>query len=282
MSRDDRIDEPPVFLGRRRARARDLEALAQTRQRRAQIMGNVVGDLAQALHEGVNPIQHLVQARRQQVEIVARAAGGNALRQIPGHDRLGRDADGFDAAEHARAHKDAADQPEEHGEQDSPAEGADDHLAGLAKLIGALTDQEEMPIGQHQALGPHQIAFLCAFAFLRHRQILPADMRRARRQIARQLGPGRIEQQGIGRAAHRRAGLMGDGVDERRGPAAPLYIRQRGELRLHGKIEGLGHEIGRGPVDNGEDHQDGGGEQPQIEQCQAEAVAAQGAHSPRL
>ncbi len=70
--------------------ARPLKPVAQMGDRGAQVMGDVVGDLAQILHQAGNAVQHVVDGFRQAVEFVAGAAHRNAGRQIAVHDSAGR------------------------------------------------------------------------------------------------------------------------------------------------------------------------------------------------
>ena len=58
--------------------ARILEPLAQAAERRAQVMGDVVGDLAHALHVMLDALQHGVEAQHELVDLVVGAAHGDA------------------------------------------------------------------------------------------------------------------------------------------------------------------------------------------------------------
>ena len=64
-------------------RERRLGVVAQAGQRRAQIMGDVVGDFPQALHQLADPLEHGVEASRQPVQFVA----GAGHRQAAASDR---------------------------------------------------------------------------------------------------------------------------------------------------------------------------------------------------
>ena len=75
-----------------------FESIAQTRQRRAQIVGDVVGYVADAIHQAFDFIDHAVQVAGQLIELVAAAANRDALRQVAGHDVAAGLVDDFDAA----------------------------------------------------------------------------------------------------------------------------------------------------------------------------------------
>ena len=61
---------------------RHFEPRAQPRQRRAQIVRDIVGDLAHARHQPLDLVEHGVEVCRELVELVAAAGDRHALRQI--------------------------------------------------------------------------------------------------------------------------------------------------------------------------------------------------------
>ena len=93
-----------------------FETGAQTRQGRAQVVGDVARDLLHAGHEALDLVEHLVQADGQPVELVARAGNGNALRQVARHDGAAGGGDGLDAAQEIAAHQHAAEEAENDGD----------------------------------------------------------------------------------------------------------------------------------------------------------------------
>jgi hypothetical protein len=95
--------------------ARRLEPLAQTAQRRPQVVGDVARHLAQALHEGVQSVQHLVDAVGKLVQLVAGAADRHAHGEVPVHDRAGRPVDRVEPPEERRADRETADDSQQDG-----------------------------------------------------------------------------------------------------------------------------------------------------------------------
>src|SRR3984885_12328597 len=81
-------------------RERCLGVVAQARERRAQVMRDVVGDLLKALHQFRDPAEHLVQAFRQPVQFVARAGHRQAAREVAGHDPVRRGVHVVDSLQH--------------------------------------------------------------------------------------------------------------------------------------------------------------------------------------
>ena len=82
---------------------RRLGAVAQAVERRLEVVGDVVGHLAQGAHQLLDARQHGVEALRQAVELVAGAVERDAPGEIAGHDGAAGVGDGLDAAQHAAA-----------------------------------------------------------------------------------------------------------------------------------------------------------------------------------
>ena len=75
--------------------------IAQAGERRAQIMRDIVGDLAADPHQHADAAEHGVEAFGEPVEFVAGAGDRQALRQIAAHDVLSRGVHCVDAPQHA-------------------------------------------------------------------------------------------------------------------------------------------------------------------------------------
>lgn len=65
-----------------------LQAVAKVGQRRAQIVGNVVTGLAQAVHQHLDAIEHAVDRGRQPLQFATLAGHRNAVAQMACHDRM--------------------------------------------------------------------------------------------------------------------------------------------------------------------------------------------------
>ena len=85
-----------------------LAAVAQPRQRRLEVVGDVVGDLLEAAHQRLDAIEHGVEIAGQPVELVAGAGDRQTLGQIARHDGLRGRGHGVDALQHAARHEQAA------------------------------------------------------------------------------------------------------------------------------------------------------------------------------
>jgi hypothetical protein len=129
------------------SRARILEMLAQAAERRAQVVGDVARDLAQAVHQLLDAAQHGVEARHQLVDLVVGAAHRNARRQIAFHDGEAGARDGVDATQETRADQRAAGDGEQQREAARPHEGARDGVLHLGQTIGVLRHQQERAVG---------------------------------------------------------------------------------------------------------------------------------------
>ncbi len=72
------------FVGLRRAfaRQRHLGLAHQVGQRRAQFVGEVIGELRQLLHPGVQAVEHHVEALRQLAQFVRQVVDGQAMGQV--------------------------------------------------------------------------------------------------------------------------------------------------------------------------------------------------------
>ena len=82
-----------------------LEPRAQPRQRRAQIVGDVVGHLAHAQHQPLDLVEHGVEVGGELVELVAAAGERHALRQIAVDDALAGAVHRLDPAQHVARHE---------------------------------------------------------------------------------------------------------------------------------------------------------------------------------
>ena len=87
-----------------------LGPVAQARQRRLEVVGDVVGHLLQARHELADPVEHGVERGGETVELVIRAGERQALGELARHDGVGARRHRIDAGEDAPRHDEAADE----------------------------------------------------------------------------------------------------------------------------------------------------------------------------
>ena len=91
-----------------RPEQRQFEPCPQPRERRLQIVGDVVGDLAHRGHQSLDLVEHPVQIGGELVEFVIGAGPRHPIRQVAGHDAFGGPVHLLDAAQHVAAHHRAA------------------------------------------------------------------------------------------------------------------------------------------------------------------------------
>ena len=91
-----------------RPEQRQFEPCPQPRERRLQIVGDVVGDLAHRGHQSLDLVEHPVQIGGELVELVIGAGPRHPIRQVAGHDAFGGPVHLLDAAQHVAAHHRAA------------------------------------------------------------------------------------------------------------------------------------------------------------------------------
>ena len=126
-----------------------LGAVAQPRERRLEIVGDVVGDLLEAMHQRLDALEHDVEIAGQPVELVIAAGRSAAARR--GRRcmmRLGGVGHGVDAPEHPACDEEAAGDAEHDHERDRPAAGADDDVVQPLALLEIAADQQAEAAGK--------------------------------------------------------------------------------------------------------------------------------------
>ena len=98
---DDGRERRAIFFRRFVAAQRRLRAIAQTRQRRLEVMRDIVGDLAQPPHQLTDALQHRVEISRETIELVARIGSRQPFAQIARHDASRRGGELLDSLKHA-------------------------------------------------------------------------------------------------------------------------------------------------------------------------------------
>ena len=138
-----------------------LGAIAQPRQRRLEIVGDVVGDLLEAPHQRLDPLQHDVEVDREPVELVVGAGDRQPAGEIAGHDGARRLGHGVDAAQHAARDEEAAGQPEHDDQRDRPLPGGENDVVEPLALLEIAADQQAEAARQLEHA--HQRVMLGAF-----------------------------------------------------------------------------------------------------------------------
>ena len=129
-------------------RQRLFGAVAQPRQRRLQIVGDVVGDFLQPHHQRFDALQHGVEIFRQAIEFVAAAPDRQPPAEIARHDALGGAGHGVDAPQHPPRDKDAAAEAEHDHDQHRPLRGLRDDAEQPPALLEIAADQQPEAAGQ--------------------------------------------------------------------------------------------------------------------------------------
>ncbi len=125
-----------------RFRQRLLGAVAQARQRRLEVVGDVVGDFLQPRHQRLDPLQHGVEVFGEAVELVAAAPDGQALAEIADHDAMGRAGHRVDARQHPARDENAAAEAKHHDDQHRPLRRLGDDAEQPPPLVEIAADQE--------------------------------------------------------------------------------------------------------------------------------------------
>ena len=160
QQRVENLDQPVRFLDRLLEREaigrgvavggeRRLGVISQAGERRAQVMRDVVGNLAQAFHQLGDSAQHLVEAFRQPVQFVAGARHRQAAREVAGHDAARGGVDVVDPLQHPPGHEQRPDRPERGEEDQRNRERAHHHRPDAGPVAEVMPDQEAEAARQH-------------------------------------------------------------------------------------------------------------------------------------
>ena len=130
-----------------------LNTVAQAVQRRLEIVSNIVGDLAQARHQLLDPRQHEIEAPRQAVKLIARTIHGQAAGEVPFHDGARGGGDRIDPRQQFAAHPIAAADPEQRHDAQPPQHGRSDQPREFAAILDIASDDEAIAAGQPEDVG---------------------------------------------------------------------------------------------------------------------------------
>ena len=232
-------------------------------------MGDVVADLADAGDQLGDAVEHLVEVRRQPVELVVRPAHGNSAVERAGHDFAAGQVDGVDAAQHRSADQHPARDAEHQREGDSPADGFAEPRVDLQPLPNVAADEQAEPAGQLEYPRAAQIDGAAPVGIFE----LEGDPA---------VGAGIFPGPGAEVAGERAEAGVGQEVEPparprlRRAAVERAHQADRAELRiLLGEPADLGldrlvglarHEAGGGPVEKPDQHHRRDPEQPEIDQ----------------
>ena len=111
-------------------------------------MRDIVGHFLEAVHQGLDPLQHEIEIDRQPVEFVAGTGHRQPLAEIAGHDAAAGLGHSIDAAQHATRHEQAAGKAENDDDRDRPAPGIEHDVIKSLALVKIAADQHAETAGQ--------------------------------------------------------------------------------------------------------------------------------------
>ncbi len=125
-------------------------AVAQARERRLQIMGDVVGDFLQARHQRFDAVEHGVEVVGETVEFVAGAGDRQPVAEIAFHDVARRLGHGVDAVQHAPRDEEAAGEAEHDHDRHRPTPRREHDVVEPLALLEVAADQQAEAAGQFE------------------------------------------------------------------------------------------------------------------------------------
>ncbi len=257
----------------------DLEARAQARQRCAQIVRDIVGDLPHACHQPLDLVEHGVEIGRQLIELVAAAGERHALAEIAMNDARGGVAHRLDAMQHVAAHDDAAGEAEAEGENAGPGQRSGDPLAEGRGVAQVAADEQAIAAGDGEGRAARRMRLLPRAALDLDREADPARANDLAVGPGREITGERVRQRVGDEIEHGVAALAGaalrDDLDEAGEPALVILLGEAGYLGVERRLGLLLDEIRGRQVDEGEQRQHRGGEEGEIDGGETEGVGAQ-------
>ena len=256
---------------------RFLGAIAQPRQRRLQIVSDVVGDFLQPVHQRLDALKHRIEIVREPVEFVAAAADRKPAAQVAGHDALRGAGHGVDPAQHAARHEDAAAKTEDHDDQHRPLRGGGDDAENAMTLLEIAADQQPETVRQLRHAHQRAVIGLVLLVEPPVSGFGPAagrhDAGLKRRDIARDRQSGRRRHQiKIGAGPQR---TIFDGEDKTAQAAAIEDVREQADFLAHCRCDLIGDQAAGIPGEISEERGRKQREQKQIDQRQPERRGAE-------
>ena len=275
--RDGGFQRRAIIGDARRAAQRLFAAVAQPRQRRFEIVRDVVGDFLEAAHQRLDALQHGVEMLGEAVELVAGAGDRQAAGEIAGHDGLRLVGHGLDAVEHAPADEEAAGEPQHDDQRQRPLPGIGDDAEQPLAFLEIASDQKAEAAGQLHHL--HQRAMIAAFrrfepaiiGFEPARMIEHAGLQRA--DIAGKPFAGRRGDEIKARSRPPRAQIDDD--DQTSDAALSVLLAQPGDFGIDRRRDLLGDQSARIEREIAEQRKREDDEDQQINQRQLERRGAQ-------
>ena len=137
-------------------------------------MGDVVGDLLDAAHQLLDPLQHRVQVLRELIPFVLGAPDGNALAQTACHDGVAGRVHCLDPRHGAARDRDTGRGGQQTEERDAQGKPAIDRAGEGGHVVDILAGEQMAAVGQGRDHGAQQWAVLGVGPPVRWREFDPA------------------------------------------------------------------------------------------------------------
>ena len=254
-------------------------------QRAAEVVGDIVGHLAQFAHQHLDARQHPVDARREVVELVAAPRHRNPAGQVAVfHDPAAGLVHRLCPPAQVAGDQNARRKPRQHDQPAGRSAENDDPAGKRDFLADIVSDQKPEPVGEVGDIGAGGVP-VRRFAVMHAAivEIVPVAglLRRLRpcSKIARDLAPPPIYQEVKRRALETRPPV--DNSAQQPGPQRPVMLRQSLQFRFDDLPALLlqrfqGRAVEKTEADETEDPQHG-----QIDQRQPEGRGAQQVSRPQ-
>jgi len=231
---DDRGQRLAMFSVRRVLAQGRLGAVSQARERRLEVMSDIVGDLAQTRHQLRDALEHRVEIFRESVKFVAGAAHREALIHVARHDAARRGGHEVDPLQHPMGDEQSAEGADQHEPEKRYSESAAQDVAQHLMVFDVVADQQSKAAGDEKEThqGGMNLAGLSA-PLIRHLDKIPpaAERRGGWFDIADNDVAGMRHQQIERTAGGAHAAL--DGGRELAQAALGILLGERADFRIH-------------------------------------------------
>ena len=269
---DRRLERVAELFRAPLAHERDFKTASEPVQGTAKIVGDIVGNLAEAVHQPLDLVKHLVEIKRQLVQLVVGAPDRDSLIQLAGHDFPAGPVDDLYAAQQVAAHENAARQAQRQGQRQRPRERGADELDNLGLAVDVAADQQLKFTGNDQVPRAGRMGLDPA------PDGPPIGKFQPPARPGFHLGPGvqvpgNHEPVAVGQqieALALIAAALPNDVGEPHQPRTAILFRQAGNLRGDGFVGLRRGEPGGRPVNEAKQQQDRSAEHRQVDQRQPE------------
>jgi hypothetical protein len=151
-------------------------------------MSHIAADLAQAVHQNSDAVQHPIERSRQPVQVVARTAHWHAAREVPADDRLRRTGNRIHALEEGSAKQGASTNAKHRRQADGPEKSCGDGLLKVGDLAHIATDRQQHATAHVGNQGADPLGAATILGGLRHVDHRPTRLQAHNcRHLAREM-----------------------------------------------------------------------------------------------